>query len=155
MYTGDMIVNLYSRDKWRSYNYFNTRNVFPSDSISVIEFIKENFPSEKGWVFEAQRALLNGTCLISVLDNKVIGFACYDCIGKGYFGPFGVSESRRGYGVGTELICECFDQMKCCGYGYAIIGCVDDSSKIFYEKVAKALTIPNSELSQTLYKRKL
>lgn len=155
MHTGDMIVNLYLHDRWKKTNYFNTRVIFPSDINRIIDFIKENFPAENEWVMEVKHAVMKDKCIISVLDNEIVGFACYDCIGKGYFGPFGVIKERRNYGIGTELFYECLDQMKFCGYGYAIIGCIDNLTKTFYEKKANAIYIPNSEPINTLYKRRI
>ncbi|PYG84319.1 acetyltransferase (GNAT) family protein [Ruminiclostridium sufflavum DSM 19573] len=104
---------------------------------------------------EAENAQHNGTCFISVIDNGIVGFACYDCTGSGYFGPLGVANSERGKGVGTELLYACLDAMKNTGYGYAIIGWVDDTAKGFYEKTALAAYIDNSDPSNTLYKRRI
>lgn len=154
-YTGDMIVNLYIQDIWRKTNNFNTRCVFPSDSERTLDFVKKAFPDESGWLMEITHALHEGKCYISVIDNKIIGFACYDCSGKGYFGPFGVIDEFRGKGVGTELFYACMDAMKVHGYGYAIIGWVDEKAKQFYEKVANATYIDFSEPQHTLYKRRI
>lgn len=155
MRTGDMIVNLYFRDRWREDNKFGTRVVFPSDSGRVLNFVRQEFPNEKGWLMEIDHALHEGKCIISVINNEIAGFACYDCSGKGYFGPFGVAKNHRGNGVGTELLYECFDEMKFCGYCYAIIGWVDDTAKVFYEKTSNALYIPDSEPNKTLYMRRI
>lgn len=155
MKTGDMIVNLYLKDKWRTDNKFGTRIVFPSDSERVLDFVRKEFPNEKGWLQEINHALHETKCVISVIHNEIIGFACYDCTGKGYFGPFGVAKKHRAKGVGTELLYECFDNMKHANYGYAIIGWVDDTAKGFYEKTSNALYIPNSSPDKTLYKRRI
>lgn len=152
---GDMIVNLYARDAWCNENKFGTRNVFPSDSMKVLDFVRSEFPNERGWLLEIDHALHEGKCVISVINGEITGFACYDCTGKGYFGPFGVSEKYRGQGIGTELLYKCLDQMKTVGYGYAIIGWVDKSANKFYEKVADAWCIPNTEQNKTLYQRKI
>lgn len=152
---GDMIANLYEKDRWRTTNNFGTRVVFPSDSIKVLDFVRIEFPEETGWLLEIKHALQECKCVISVVDGKIVGFACYDCTGKGYFGPFGVAEEYKKRGIGTEILCECFDLMKAEGYGYAIIGWVDASDCKFYEKVADAWYIPNSEPSKTLYSRKI
>lgn len=94
-------------------------------------------------------------CIISVIDHKIVGFACFDCTGKGYFGPFGVAKAYRGKGIGTEILYESFDKMKAYGYGYAIIGWVDGTACEFYKKVANAWYIPDSTPSKTLYMRKI
>jgi len=155
MRANDMIVNLYLRDRWRLQNQFGTRIAFPSDTERVLDFVRAEFPDEKGWLMEIEHALHEGKCAISVIDYKIVGFACYDCTGKGYFGPFGVAKSHRGKGIGTELLYECFDNMQCMGYGYAIIGWVGETAKGFYEKVANAWCIPNSEPNRTLYMRRI
>jgi len=154
-YTGDMIVNLYLKDIWRTENLFHTRCVFPSDKKRVLAFVENEFPNEKGWLLEIDHAMHEGKCYISVLDNEILGFACFDCSGKGYFGPFGVAEKHRGKGVGTELLYACFEAMKFVGYGYAVIGWVDETAKDFYVKAASATYIPYSEPYRTLYKRRI
>lgn len=45
--------------------------------------------------------------------------------------------------------------MKSCGYGYTIIGWVDDTAKDFYEKEANVWYIPDSEPNKTLYMRRI
>lgn len=153
---GDMIVNLYSTDdRWRKTNKYNVRAVFPSDKERVLDFVKKEFPNEKGWLMEISRAIQEGKCIIAAKDGQILGFGCYDCTGKGYFGPFGVKCSDRQKGIGTEIFCECLDAMKCCGYGYAIIGWVDESACDFYKKVSNAWYIPDTEPRNTLYKRKI
>ena len=150
----DMIVNLYARDRWRFKNEYGTRVAFPSDSERVLDFVRTEFPKEHGWLMEIAHALQENKCIISVVEHKIVGFACYDCTGKGYFGPFGVAKSHRGKGVGTEIFYECLDGMKTCGYGYAIIGWVG-KARGFYEKEANAWCIPDSEPCNTLYKRRI
>ena len=150
-----MLVNLYTHDRWRTTNQFGTRVCFPSDAQRVLDFCKREFPNETGWLLEIAHALQEGKCVISVVNHKIVGFACYDCTGKGYFGPFGVASEYRNKGVGTELLYDCFDNMKVLGYGYAIIGWVDDTARGFYMKVADAWCIPESEPYKTLYKRRI
>lgn len=141
---GDMIVNLYQKDLWRDTRKYNIKRIFPSDKERLFSFIKENFPDEKGWLMEAEHAWHNGNVYIAVECEKIIGFACYDSSGKGYFGPFGVNKDYRSKGVGTELFYACLDAMKNDGYGYAIIGWVadkedDEHSPVeFYEKTSQA-----------------
>lgn len=152
----DMIVNLYVQDVWRKTNCFNTRRVFPSDKERVLNFVQKSFPNEHGWLLEIEHSVFENECFISVNESaEIIGFACFDCTGKGYFGPFGVEKSFRGNGVGTELFYACLDAMKAKGYGYAVIGWVDESAKIFYEKAARATYISCSEPEHTLYKRRI
>lgn len=99
-----MIVNLYAKDRWRIDCKYGTRVVFPSDSERVLNFVRKEFPDEKGWLMEINHALHEGKCVISVIEHEIVGFACYDCTGKGYFGPFGVAEAHRSknYRVGRR-----------------------------------------------------
>ena len=80
---------------------------------------------------------------LAVKDKEIIGFACYDCTAKGFFGPTGVTEEFRGRGVGTALLYACMAAMKEEGYAYAVIGWVSDA-QAFYEKTVQAIPIPDS-----------
>lgn len=158
---GDMIVNLYQKDLWRDTRKYNIKRIFPSDKERLMSFIKKNFPDEKGWLIEAEHAWHNGNVYVAVECEKIIGFACYDSSGKGYFGPFGVNKDYRSKGVGTELFYACLDAMKNDGYGYAIIGWVadkedDEHSPVeFYEKTSQAKYIPSSNPKNTIYSNKV
>lgn len=157
--TGDMIINLYLREIWRQNLTISIRQIFPSDKQNMMDFMDCEFSNEKGWKMEVERGWCNGTLLIAVKDKEIIGFICYDCTGKGYLGPFGVSEKYRRQGIGKELLYACLDAMKIRGYGYGIVGWVSDDRKggpaTFYKKVAKAEYIPFSNPHYTLYKNKV
>ena len=157
--TGDMIVNLYLRDIWRSEQKHDIRCIFPSDKERLMDFMHTEFPDEKGWAMEAEHGWYEGTVLIAVDNQKIIGFACYDCSGKGYFGPFGVAKAYRGQHIGVELMYATFDAMKARHYGYAIIGWVSDdregSPTEFYKKYAMASYIPHSDPHYTKYMQKV
>ena len=157
--TGDMIINLYLREIWRQDLSISIRQIFPSDKQHVMNFMDREFSNEKGWKMEAERGWYNGTLLIVVKNEEIIGFICYDCTGQGYLGPFGISEKYRGQGIGKELLYACLDAMKIKGYGYAVVGYVSDdrvgSPTEFYKKVAKAEYIPFSNPHYTLYMNKV
>lgn len=163
---GDMIVNLYSKDIWRKniqHNIFSINGTFPSDKERVLDFVKKEFPKEHGWLLEIEKGLQSSTqkVYIAVDNHKIVGFACWDCSGLGYFGPFGVASDYRGKGIGTELFNSCMNAMKISGYGYAIIGWVADkeddahSPVGFYKKVANAEYINNSHPTNTIYSNKV
>lgn len=120
--TGDMIINLYLREIWRQDLSISIRQIFPSDKQHVMNFMDREFSNEKGWKMEVERGWYNGTLLIVVKNEEIIGFICYDCTGQGYLGPFGISEKYRGQGIGKELLYACLDAMKIKGYGYAVVG---------------------------------
>lgn len=119
------------------------KRVLSPDRTQVLEFVKKNFSD--GWVNECAAALSNNpaSCYIAVQDKKIIGFACYDATAKNFFGPTGVEESQRGKRVGEALLKKCLHSMEEDGYGYAIIGWVDDA-RGFYEKTVGATVIEDS-----------
>lgn len=157
--TGDMIVNLYLKDIWHTNGKCDIRHIFPSDKDRLLSFIQSEFPNEKGWVMEAEHGWYEGTVVIAVENMNIVGFACYDCSGKGYFGPFGVASAYRGKHIGIELMYAVFDAMKQKGYGYAVIGWVSDnregSPTEFYKKWAMASYIPHSDPHYTKYMQKV
>lgn len=77
------------------------------------------------------------------MEDKLVGFACYDATCKGFFGPTGVDDVCRGKGVGTALLLACLHDMRAQGYGYAVIGGAGPVA--FYEKTVGAIEIPDSK----------
>ena len=116
----------------------------------VAEFAKVQF--NYLWENEVERAIFNrpSSCYIAVKDKKIIGFACYDATGLGFFGPMGVAPEEEGKGVGKALLFKCLESMKEKGYGYAIIGYVTDAVP-FYEKAVNARVIEDSDLGKSIY----
>lgn len=108
----------------------------------VVQWIRENFG--EAWASEMEMAFSRSpvSCYIAQEGQKLVGFACYDATALGYFGPTGVDESYRGKGIGKALLLACLLEMKLKGYGYAIIGWIGPQE--FYEKVVKAVVIPDS-----------
>lgn len=144
----DMITNLTRLPREQEYEAFRIKRVFVGEKPRVLAFIRENF--SEGWVNEAECALLQHKCFIAVKDGSILGFACYDATAKGYFGPIGVLEKTRGKGVGTALLLRTLTCMREEGYGYAIIGWVDDAEQ-FYRKTVNAEWIPGGEPENTVY----
>ncbi|NLI90584.1 MAG: GNAT family N-acetyltransferase [Epulopiscium sp.] len=147
--TADLLVKLYDLDdKIEGLDKLKEDNIrivraLAVDKSRIIDFIMEEF--EINWANEFERALFNDptSCFIAIKDKEVVGFACYDATGKGFFGPTGVSDKVRGKGVGKVLLLKCLLDMKENGYGYAIIGGASDAIE-FYSKVAGATIIPDS-----------
>ena len=152
---GDMIVNLYQIPNYVENNIVIKRAYY-ADKDELFEFIKKEFPDKKGWVNETEYGLNQNPIqvYVALIKNKIVGFACYDCTAKGYFGPLGVMEKHRKQGIGKQLLLKTLNTMKEMGYGYAIIGWVDGPDE-FYFKVANAIYIPNSHPSKTIYSNKL
>lgn len=113
------------------------------DKVKIIDYIKNTF--EVNWASECERALSNQliTCFIAIKDKEIVGFACYDTTGKGFFGPMGISKECRGMGVGKVLLLRGLLAMREEGYGYAIIGGASDAIE-FYKKAVGAEIIQNS-----------
>lgn len=161
--TGDMIVNLYRKSIWRTSQNHQINAIFPSDKERLLSFVKKEFPEEKGWLMEIEKGLCSPTpkVYVAINNGEIVGFACWDCSGLGYFGPFGVSSKYRNKGIGTELFTTCMDAMKFFGYGYSIIGWVTDekddlhSPIKFYEKLANAKYINDSSPINTIYSNKV
>ncbi len=79
-----------------------------------------------------------------MLQRRIVGFACFDCTWKGFFGPTGVLESLRGRGIGAALLLASLFAMRAEGYAYAVIGAANTQPG-FYERVAGAVPIPGSD----------
>ncbi len=97
--------------------------------------------SESEVAFETNPA----SCFIAEKDDRLIGFACYECTAKNFFGPTGVAEGYRNKGIGQALLMAALHAMKSMGYGYAIIGGVGPA--MFYEATVGATMIEGSEVS--------
>jgi len=151
----DMLVKLYNLPEEFSLDYLSEKGIYikrplPPDIHQVTKFVRVHF--SEAWASEVSVALtkVNPTCFIAIKNKKVIGFACFDATAKGFFGPTGVDENYRSYGIGKALLMKCLLAMRDEGYAYAIIGGVDKAQP-FYEKVCQAIVIPNT--NQTVYSR--
>ncbi|MEJ6643912.1 MAG: GNAT family N-acetyltransferase [Akkermansiaceae bacterium] len=109
----------------------------------VENFIEEHFSPK--WVSEFEVACSRQpiSCFIATKDKKLLGFACYETSGKGYFGPTGVCEAARGLGLGKALLFKALEALHVNGYAYAFIGGV--GPKEFYAKAVGAVEIPGSD----------
>lgn len=152
----DMLVNLYQiNDEIPNIKELENSGVvikraLAPDKHKIIEYVRNTF--DEGWASECDVAFSNKpiSCFITVKNKNIIGFACYDATGKGYFGPTGVTEEYRGKGIGNALLLKSLLSMKEEGYGYAIIGWTDDAIE-FYRKTVGATVIENS--TPGIYKR--
>jgi GNAT superfamily N-acetyltransferase len=106
-------------------------------------WIREKFSA--GWSSETAIAFTRQppSCFLATKDERLVGFACYDSIARGFFGPTGVDEAARGAGIGHALLLATLLDMRTLGYGYGIIGDVGPSE--FYERTVGATQIPDSE----------
>jgi len=106
----------------------------------VLGWIEQHF--SQNWASEAAVSIGHqpSSCLIAMSKGELVGFACYDAIARGFFGPTGVAEARRGHGIGAALLRQTLLAMKNTGYAYAIIG--DPGPKRFYVDMVGAVEIP-------------
>mgnify|MGYP002624872691 CR=1 FL=1 len=148
----DMIVRLYDMPAAPEAEGVTVRRALSPDYETIRAFVREHF--SEGWYSECGAALTGprSTCFIAMKDGELIGFACYDTTAKGYFGPIGVREDRRGGGTGAALLLACLHAMREDGYGYAVIGWCDGARE-FYRKIAGAMEIPGTEPEHTVYSR--
>ncbi|MGY6557846.1 MAG: GNAT family N-acetyltransferase [Nitritalea sp.] len=75
--------------------------------------------------------------------QRLLGFACYDCTAKAFFGPTGVLEEARGRGIGKVLLVQALESLREQGYVYGIIGGVGPAE--YYAKTVDARIISGSE----------
>jgi GNAT superfamily N-acetyltransferase len=85
------------------------------------------------------------SCWIAQRGNELLGFSCYECTARNFFGPTGTMESERGKGIGKVLLIKSLESLREMGYAYAIIGGVGPAE--FYEKAVGAKLIDGSEIS--------
>jgi predicted N-acetyltransferase YhbS len=116
------------------------RRLNPWEKEKLQAFIEKHFWPE--WGYEASTALTHQpvTCFVAVKEKEILGFACYECTRKNYFGPMGVDESLRGKGVGGALFLTALYGLISLGYSYCIIGGAGPVG--FYQRYADVLEIP-------------
>ena len=154
----DLLVRLYQAplvsgaERLRSQGVLIKKGSF-LDKNHILAFVEEHFPGSGTWARECEFALLQqpSCCYIAVKEQRVIGFACYDSIAKGYFGPLGVDKAYRKLGIGKELTVRCLQAMKESGYGYAVIGWAAPGAIPFYQRTVGATLIEDSEPENSVY----
>ena len=122
------------------------------DKKKILRFIESNadkhWPKEskESWISECEAAMANNppTCILAVKEKSIIGFACYNATGKGFFGPTGVLSDYQKKGIGKVLLLKSLLSMWEEGYGYAIIGWPAREAVGFYEKTVNAEIIADS-----------
>ena len=123
----DLLVNLYSRRMAALAQRVETveatiRLALPPELHIVQRWVREHF--SEYWVSEVTAAMAHQPpgCLLALVGDELVGFACYDATARGFFGPTGVAEGMRGKGIGLALLFHTLQAMKAQGYAYAIIG---------------------------------
>lgn len=121
----------------------NVRRAQPFEITQVRSFIESNFSAT--WADETTVGFANKpvSVFIAIAENKITGFAAYECTRRGFFGPTGVVEKAQGRGVGKSLLLASLWGLQQLGYAYGIIGRAGPVK--FYEKAVGAMVIPDSD----------
>ena len=127
------------------------RTAMSYEKHNIVAWVQNTFGNE--WAGECDVAFSNHpiSCYIATENGEIIGFACYDCTSKNFFGPTGVAENARGRGIGKALLLACLHTIANNGYAYAIIGGVGPVE--FYAKTVGATEIEDS--SPGIYRNRL
>ncbi|NOZ68122.1 MAG: GNAT family N-acetyltransferase [Deferribacteres bacterium] len=153
----DLLVKLYKLpdtgariDKLRKEG-IHVRRAMAYEKHRVVQWVKDNFG--QGWAGECDVAFSNRpvSCFIATENAGMIGFACYECTARNFFGPMGVAGNARNRGVGSALLLSALDAMLHMGYAYAIIGGTDSAE--YYRRVVEVVEIPGS--SPGIYRDRL
>jgi len=146
----DMLVRLYDLpDASAAYQRVQEAGVMvrradPWDRERYRRFVEEAFGAL--WAVEADLAYRHSpiTAFLAEKEERVVGFAAYECTRRGFFGPTGVEQRQRHSGIGAALLFRCLESMREIGYAYAVIGGVGPAE--YYQKVCGAFVIPGSEV---------
>ncbi|MEO0844292.1 MAG: GNAT family N-acetyltransferase [Cyanobacteria bacterium J06643_5] len=152
----DMLVKLYTLPSAeaeitaQAKQDITIRRAIAPEKTTILAWVEEQFNTR--WMSECDVSFKNSppSCWIAVENQQIIGFACYECTCKNFFGPIGIGEAARGRKVGKALLIACLNDMKVQGYGYAIIGGASDGVADFYRKTVGAIVIEDS--SPGIYK---
>ncbi len=126
------------------------RRAIAPEKNTILAWVEEQFNTR--WMSECDVSFKNSppSCWIAVENQQILGFACYECTCKNFFGPIGIGEAARGRKVGKALLLACLHDMRSQGYGYAIVGSASDAVADFYRKTVGATVIKDS--SPGIYK---
>jgi hypothetical protein len=144
----DMLVKLYDlpglqeRLKKTARRGVTIRRPNPWEKDVLLDWVREHFSMAWGFECEAAFAHVPPSCFMAVQKDAPIGFACYDCTRKNFFGPTGVVADKRGKGVGLALLLSGLYAMRDDGYAYAIIGGVGPAE--YYSRHVGATLIQDS-----------
>jgi GNAT superfamily N-acetyltransferase len=145
----DMLVKLYDLPKAPTLfsrlaeKGIAVRRALAPEKRLLVDWTEQMF--EPAWASDVDVTFARSpiSCFVATHRGEPVGFACYDGIARGVFGPSGVLPAERGVGIGQALLLACLEDMRVCSYGYAIIGGAAVTS--FYAKAVGAVPIPDSE----------
>ncbi len=144
----DMLVKLYAFQKADFFiqtqegSGIKIRRPLAPEKHVVVKWVRDNF--NVSWASECDIAFSRNPvqCFIAIGNENIMGFACYNVIYKGFFGPVGVREGDQKQGIGKTLLYSCLHAMTHDGYAYAIIGGASPTE--FYSKTVGAVVIEGS-----------
>jgi GNAT superfamily N-acetyltransferase len=134
------------------------RRAHPDEKHKMSEWVREHIKPNWGIGCEVALEQRPPSCYIAFETDQshvptnnpydlpaeiILGFAAYDVVAKGMFGPIGVREDRRGGGIGTALLLSCLYAMAVERYAYAIIGWAGPTE--WYARTVGATIIEGSE----------
>ena len=134
------------------------RQAHPDEKYKIAEWVRDNIKPHWGTgcevaleqrppschiAFEKDPAYVPTTDPYNLPPEILLGFACYDVVAKGVFGPIGVREDRRDCGIGTALLLNCLHAMAAQRYAYAVIGWAGPAE--WYARTVGATIIEGSE----------
>ena len=119
------------------------RRAQPFELTLVRSFIENNFSVAWGDEVSVGFASKPVSVFIATLENRIVGFAAYECTRRSFFGPTGVTQNARGQGVGKALLLACLWGLREMGYVYGVIGRAGPIE--FYQKTIGAVVIPDSD----------
>ena len=115
---------------------------------NVLNFIANKF--RDGWCDEVEPAFSHIPCqciIATTSEGQIIGFAAYDVLRRGMFGPIGTDPDFRKGGVGGALLIESLRGLFNLGFAYGFIGGKNPDAYSFYEHYIGEYStpIPDSE----------
>src|SRR5690606_32920411 len=119
------------------------RPIAPEKSM-LVDWVRSNFSVLWANEVETAFAFLPVHCHIAQRGQDILGFACYECTSRNFFGPTGVHPDMQGQGIGKVLLVKSLMALREMGYAYAVIGGVGPAT--YYEKAVGATIIDKSEM---------
>jgi GNAT superfamily N-acetyltransferase len=119
------------------------RRAQPFEITLLRSFVEKNF--SVAWADEVTVGFANKpvSVYIAVADQKIVGFAAYECTRRAFFGPTGVAEGAQRRGIGRALLIAALWGLRELGYVYGIIGRAGPIE--FYQKTVGAIVIADSD----------
>jgi GNAT superfamily N-acetyltransferase len=116
---------------------FDIRPYRRTDLVQFMEFLEKTMPSD--WVRVERRNLRKiveggfrpDQVTVVTKDGGIIGYCQFE---GSHFGPFGVSDSYQGRGIGTVLLARTLERMRQQGYHDAWVMWTDDVAAKVYGK---------------------